>query len=52
MVATASLGVAGIDADDMVVGDRTRRGTGCPRRLGASLADSFIQEGRGGEAEL
>jgi hypothetical protein len=52
MVATASLGVAGINADDMVVGGQTRRGTGCPRRLGASPADSFVQEGRGGEAEL
>jgi hypothetical protein len=52
MEATARLGAAGIDGDGMVAGGRTRRGTGCPRRLGASPADSFGQEVHGGEAEL
>jgi hypothetical protein len=52
MEAAARLGAAGIDGDGMVAGGRTRRGTGCPRRLGASPADCFGQEGHGGEAEL
>jgi hypothetical protein len=51
MEATAMVGAAGIDGDGIVAGGRTRRGTGCPRRLGSSPADSFGQEGRGGEAE-